>query len=192
MLQRLRLVAFAVAIAFPAFAPAFAQAPAVTPAPGAIKPAIPGIARPVPPTAPAIAAPAPVVAAKPAMSTPTMGTTGRVDINSATLDQLDTLNGVGEGRAKKIVAGRPYTSLDDLTTRKILTKSVLDGAKSRMALANINTSSAADLARTLPGIGDVRAAKIVATRPYAAPGDLVTKGVLTQPQFDAITGLVSF
>ena len=179
MLQRLRLAAFAMAIALPAFAQT-----AATPAPGAIKPAIPGIARPIPPTAPT-----PVTAAKPMM--PMAVPAGKVDINSATLEQLDTLSGVGEARAKKIVAGRPYTSLDELVAKKVLTKSVLDGARAQMALANINTSGAADLARTLPGIGDVRAAKIVASRPYAAPSDLVTKSVLTQAQFDAIAGLIS-
>ncbi len=177
MLQRLRLAALAVAIAFPALAQT-----AATPTPGAVKPTMPGIARPVAPVAP--------TAAKPAMPAPAAAT-GRVDINSATLEQLDTLNGVGEARAKKIVAGRPYNSLDELVTKKVLTKSVLDGAKDRMALANINTSSAAELARTLPGIGDVRAAKIVAGRPYANAADLVTKSVLTQPQLDAIAGLIS-
>jgi DNA uptake protein ComE-like DNA-binding protein len=38
-----------------------------------------------------------------------------VDLNSATESALDDLPGVGPAYAKKIVAGRPYKSVDDLT-----------------------------------------------------------------------------
>lgn len=38
----------------------------------------------------------------------------KIDINSASADELVTLNGVGEATAKKIIAGRPYASVDDL------------------------------------------------------------------------------
>ncbi len=188
MFQRLRLAALAAAFAFPAVAQITAPAlPSVTsPIPGIVKPAMPSIARPTMPVMPA-AKPAvtPGTAASPAAAS------GKVDINSASADQLDTLYGVGASRAKKIIAGRPYTTLQELVTKNVLTKSVFDGAKDRMALANINTSSASDLARTLPGVGEVRAAKIVVGRPYATPGELVTKSVLTQSQFDAIAGLIA-
>jgi len=38
----------------------------------------------------------------------------KIDINSASADELMSLNGVGEATAKKIIAGRPYSSVDDL------------------------------------------------------------------------------
>ena len=38
----------------------------------------------------------------------------KIDINSASADELTSLNGVGEATAKKIIAGRPYASVDDL------------------------------------------------------------------------------
>jgi competence protein ComEA len=37
-----------------------------------------------------------------------------IDLNTATLEQLDTLPGVGPKTAQLIVAGRPYSAVDDL------------------------------------------------------------------------------
>lgn len=39
---------------------------------------------------------------------------GLVDINNATVDQLDTLPGIGPSRAASIIAARPFTSKEDL------------------------------------------------------------------------------
>lgn len=116
----------------------------------------------------------------------------KVDVNSATAAQLDSLPGIGPARAAGIVAGRPYTDLQELVSKKVLSQSVLDGAKPRMALANINTSSEADMEKTLPGVGAVRAKAIIAGRPYASPQDLVTKKVLPQGVFDKMKDLVAF
>lgn len=38
----------------------------------------------------------------------------RVNVNTASLAELDTLPGIGEATAKKIVAGRPYARIEDL------------------------------------------------------------------------------
>jgi DNA uptake protein ComE-like DNA-binding protein len=54
---------------------------------------------------------------------------------------------------------------------------------------DLNTANTTQL-ETLPGISPAKAHKIVAGRPYATPNDLVTKNVLTQQDFDRISGRV--
>ncbi len=160
-------------------APGWAQAPQTAPS---------APARAAPPPA---ARPAPAATAAPAAAQPTAAGR-RVDINTATEAQLDALPGIGPARAKAIVAGRPYSDVKELEAKKVLPAGVLSGIRDRIALANINMSTAADLQRTLPGIGEVRAKAIVAGRPYASPADLVTKKVLTQGVLDGIKDLVAY
>ena len=143
----------------------------------------------------AVATPAPVTPpARPASpaAAPAAASGNRININAAPEAQLDSLPGIGPVRAKAIVAGRPYEDIQDLAKKKVLTPGVLAGIKDRIALANINTSSAADMQRTLPGVGDVRSKAIVAGRPYATPADLVAKKVLTQGVYDGIKDLVAY
>src|SRR5579872_5715133 len=44
----------------------------------------------------------------------TGASSAKIDLNSASEKELDTLPGVGPATAKKIIAGRPYSSVDDL------------------------------------------------------------------------------
>jgi len=110
----LALVAFVLALALPTVAAAQGAAPAA--------PAKPAQAQPAP-------APAQAPAAKPA--TPPAKTTKeqaaasmpKVDINSATKEELMKVPGIGDATADKIIAGRPFKAKNELVSKKIVTES---------------------------------------------------------------------
>ncbi|MCP9447744.1 MAG: helix-hairpin-helix domain-containing protein [Nitrospira sp.] len=58
-----------------------------------------------------------------------------IDINSATLADLRSLPGVGTVTAKKIVAGRPYASIDDLKARNIVSVKTYDKIRELVSVA---------------------------------------------------------
>jgi hypothetical protein len=49
-----------------------------------------------------------------------------IDINSATSDQLVSVPGIGAATAKKIIAGRPYTAVADLSKAGLSAKQIQD------------------------------------------------------------------
>ena len=127
----------------------------------------------------------------------------KVDLNTATAAQLEELPGIGTANAKKIVAARPYKSVDDLaksgipasTINKIsslvtvtaaaepspgpsrLTKSGTTAKEApQLSLVDLNTATAAQL-EELPGIGTANAKKIIAARPYKSVAELSKAGI---------------
>jgi competence protein ComEA len=53
----------------------------------------------------------------------------QININTAGATDLDKLPGIGTVTVGKIIAGRPYDKIDDLLSRKILSKSVYEKVK---------------------------------------------------------------
>ncbi|MGO9391126.1 ComEA family DNA-binding protein [Rhodoblastus sp.] len=80
--------------------------------------------------APATQAPTKTAPAKPAAAHAPAA--DLLDINSASLEQLQALPGVGDVRAKAIIAGRPYKGKDELWQKKIVPKGVYNKIKNQI------------------------------------------------------------
>lgn len=56
----------------------------------------------------------------------------KIDINTASADQLKSIPGIGDAYAKRIIDGRPYTAKNQLVSRGILPQGVYDKVKNQI------------------------------------------------------------
>ncbi len=135
-----------------------------------------------------------------------------LDLNTATVQQLQELPGVGEATARKIVAGRPYSSIDDLAkggvpartvdairslvrvgaaSAKAKAKTVAAPMEKKPGKVNVNTAEIAEL-ESLPGVGAAIAKAIVAGRPWKSVDDLEKiRGLGRGPRFERLRELIA-
>lgn len=59
---------------------------------------------------------------------------GKVNINKASVGELDALAGIGEVRAKAIVDNRPYSSVDELVSKAKIPESVYEKIKDQVSV----------------------------------------------------------
>lgn len=59
---------------------------------------------------------------------------GRVNINTASIGELDSLWGIGEARAKMIIENRPYSTLEELMSKAGLSESVYAKIKDEISV----------------------------------------------------------
>jgi competence protein ComEA len=57
-----------------------------------------------------------------------------ININTSSESQLDSLPGIGPVTARKIIAGRPYGSIDELLSKKMVGSKVFDQIKDRVSV----------------------------------------------------------
>lgn len=56
-----------------------------------------------------------------------------IDINSASTSQLESLPGVGAVTAQKIIDGRPYSTIEDILTKKVVGNSTFEKIKTSIS-----------------------------------------------------------
>ncbi|HUD22956.1 MAG TPA: helix-hairpin-helix domain-containing protein [Acidobacteriaceae bacterium] len=85
-------------------------------------------------TSPAVAQSTPAPAAKPTQSVSQKIAASKdlLDINTATATQLKALPGMGDEYVRRIIAGRPYTAKNQLTTRGVLPQASYEQIKDQI------------------------------------------------------------
>lgn len=131
----------------------------------------------------------------------------RHDLNTAAEAQLASVKGITPDLAKKIIAGRPYRSVDELS-RAGLTKPEIDGARPFLTVGGLNghwrkpayrlapgekvnlNAAPQKVLEALPGIGPARAASIIEGRPYGRIEDVMKIKGIKKKGFARIRGLI--
>ncbi len=152
-----------------------------------------------------------VVAVSLAFSLPAAyGQAKKVDLNSATQKELEDVKGVGPATAKKIIANRPYKSVDDLKKAGLSDKQIKSiGPSVTVGAAPATAPAAAPAAKPAPAAAApaaAPAAKPAATAPAAAapakaakaekaapaklaPGEKVNINTAPKEKLDALPGI---
>jgi hypothetical protein len=80
-------------------------------------------------------------------STSASKSTAKVDLNTASLKELETLPGIGTVMGQKIMAGRPYKKVSDLREAGI-PQSTIDGLKGHVTVSHPASSSSSTASKT--------------------------------------------
>jgi competence protein ComEA len=72
---------------------------------------------------------------------------GKMDVNTASKDDLEKLPGIGPATSQKIVDGRPYKTKRDLLTKKVVGQAEYDKIKDNI-IAHQDSSAAAEKSST--------------------------------------------
>jgi len=146
----------------------------------------------------------PKTAAPGRMATPASAPGARVNLNTATAAELQTLPGVGPAYAREIIAARPFRSVDELSRLKGLGPARVEAIRNRVVVgeptAPVATAPVAPVptpapATTTAPTGAMRksaatgAASKAALPTRVVPGQVVNLNTASREQLDALPGI---
>jgi len=73
---------------------------------------------------------------------PAAPTAGQIDINSASRDELMTLDGIGEVKADAIIRSRPFKAKTDLVERRVIPEALYEKLADKVAARAVPTPPA--------------------------------------------------
>ena len=117
----------------------------------------------------------------------------QVDLNNASQKELEALKGVGPATAKKIIASRPYKSVDELSKAGLSTKQV-DALKPFVTVGSAAPApavTAAPKAAPAPDAAVTKApsAKAKSSAAKLAPGQKININTASKEQLDVLPGI---
>ncbi len=115
---------------------------------------------------------------------------GPVDLNSASEKELNDLPGVGAATAKKIIAGRPYASVDDVKKAGV-SAAQLEKFRGQVTVASSGKSSAATSSRTSSASADTSttASKSKSRSEPKTPSGVVDLNSASESDLNALPGV---
>lgn len=108
-----------------------------------------------------------------------------IDLNTASDKELESIKGVGPATAKKIVAGRPYKSVDELSKAGLSAKQV----NAMKPFVTVGSAEAKPAKEMKPEKATKSAEKATKSAMKLAPGQKVNINTASKDQLDVLPGI---
>jgi competence protein ComEA len=114
---------------------------------------------------------------------------GLIDLNTATQKDLESIKGIGPANARKIIAGRPYQSVEDLKKAGIPEKTI-ESMKPHVTVGSAPPPATPAVETRSAALPETTKTPAKASAPgRLAPGQKVNLNTATKEQLEALPGI---